>query len=425
MFTEVVRQPPHMRFVQPWKMAQGALFVEDHLTVGVKLVIIESQILDMNKGYTVLELLVVIAIIGTLMGVGYANYRGYAQSQSIVAASRALRSDLRLAQEQATGGQKPAGCTGTLIGYEFNVISSTTYEINARCTTGAVLIKSVTVPTGITITAPSVNPILFKALAQGTNVNGFVVVGLTQQTTNNYAGVQISDAGNIEENFATPRPSGQTPPPEGGGFANYITDQNTVGFWHMDESSGSTASDSSGKGNNGSVTGNVVTGKLGNARQFSGGYLRAAGVPVNTSGFNTVDFWMKWSGGSAAVPFAWDTTYFLDFFSSCFGFNTNNGEIYGVNTSIIPVNQWVYVAAVFPNGYPASGGQIYINGTARTLSYCYGSSSRSLQVTSSFWAGSYGGQFPFSGVVDEVAISNIARTGTEIQGAYQYGLTHN
>src|SRR6185369_7986864 len=189
----------------------------------------------MNKGYTVLELLVVIAIMGLLMGVGYANYRGYSQSQALVAASRALRSDLRLAQEQATGGQKPAGCAGTLSGYKFNVTTSTTYEISASCTGGDVLIKSVTVSQGLTLTTPSTNPILFKTLAQGTNITGIAIVGITQQTTNNYAAIEITDSGNIKENFATPLPSGYTPPPQEVGFPGYQNDHNTVGFWHMDE----------------------------------------------------------------------------------------------------------------------------------------------------------------------------------------------
>lgn len=379
----------------------------------------------MRKGYTVLELLVVIAIMGLLLGVGYANYRGYAQSQGLAAASRALRSDLRLAQEQATGGQKPTGCTGTLLGYKFNVTSTTTYEVSASCSGGDVLVKSITVPAGMALTTPTTNPIIFKPLAQGTNINGFTIIGITQQSTNNYAALQISGSGNIEENFATPVPSGYTPPPnEQGGFTTYQPDHNTVGFWHMNENNGTSLADSSSASITASTTASVTTGKLGNGRSF-GGYMRpGAGVSLG-SGSNTVDFWMKWNGqGSNMMIFAWDNLYNFDLYTAnCLGFNTNAGEIYGTTTAI-PSGQWVYVAIVYGRSGVTSN-KIYINGSSQSLHYCLGGSSNVLQATSNFWVGSYGGGWPFNGVIDEVRISNIERTATEIQGAYQYALSHN
>src|SRR5437762_5518928 len=104
----------------------------------------------MKKGYTLIEILVGLSIIGILFAVGYLNFRDYARRQAVVAASRALKSDLRLAQEQALAGQKPTGC-GTLNGYQLNITSTTAYEIDAVCDVGNVIaVKNITTPTGIT-----------------------------------------------------------------------------------------------------------------------------------------------------------------------------------------------------------------------------------------------------------------------------------
>jgi hypothetical protein len=78
---------------------------------------------------------------------------------------------LNLAQKQALDGKKPAGCVGGLLSYSFNVTSSTTYTISARCTS-YVNVKTVTLPSGVTISpTPSPNPIEFKTIGEGTNIS--------------------------------------------------------------------------------------------------------------------------------------------------------------------------------------------------------------------------------------------------------------
>ena len=121
-------------------------------------------------GYTLIELLVTLTIVSLLFGFGYANYRGFARNQALVAAARVVKADLRLAQGQALAGKKPVGCD-VLDGYYFRWLSSASYRIEASCLNGDYPLKTVdNVFDGTTISVPSPNPILFKVLGKGTNV---------------------------------------------------------------------------------------------------------------------------------------------------------------------------------------------------------------------------------------------------------------
>ncbi len=80
---------------------------------------------------------------------------------------------------------------------------------------------------------------------------------------------------------------------------NYITDSNTKGLYHFDESSGGSASDSSGNSNNATVTGaTFTTGQLNNALSFNG-TSNYATVPDSASlsltQSNTLEAWTKFS----------------------------------------------------------------------------------------------------------------------------------
>lgn len=111
--------------------------------------------------------------------------------------------DLRLAQEQALTGKKPDDpkCnSGLLNGYNFVVVDSGTYRIEADCTGGTpVEIKTVTMPLDLSLSTPSVNPLLFKALGQGTNIpeGEDTVINITQVGSNAVIPVTISSGGEI------------------------------------------------------------------------------------------------------------------------------------------------------------------------------------------------------------------------------------
>jgi prepilin-type N-terminal cleavage/methylation domain-containing protein len=161
------------------------------------------------SAYTLIEILVGLTIVGLLFGVGYANFRSFSQRQVVVSAAKILQGDLRLTQELALSGQKPndAKCNSpvnTLNGYNFTILSPSTYEIRASCSGGApgVVYKTVTLSSGVIFVSPfaSPNPILFKVLGNGTNIpeGGNVVIKMTQTGTTNQTNITVSSGGQIQ-----------------------------------------------------------------------------------------------------------------------------------------------------------------------------------------------------------------------------------
>ncbi len=149
-------------------------------------------------GYTLIEILVALTIIGLLFSFGYVSFRDFSRRQAIVDAAKAIQADLRLAQQNAISGQKPGGCTTTLDSYNFNVRSASRYTIEANCSATPPVVKDVNLPSGITISTPSPNPLTFKILGQGTNVGAADwTLTLTQAGTANTATATVTSGGEI------------------------------------------------------------------------------------------------------------------------------------------------------------------------------------------------------------------------------------
>lgn len=157
----------------------------------------------MKKGYTLIEILVALTIIGLLFAVGYAGFRDFSRRQIVKDAAKEIQGDLRLAQGNAITGQKPEGCNSlkTLDSYSFNVVSLSPaeYSIEANCGSSAIIVKSVNLPSGITLSAPTPNPLKFKVLGQGTNIGtDNWVLTLTQVGTGNTTSVTVTAGGEIK-----------------------------------------------------------------------------------------------------------------------------------------------------------------------------------------------------------------------------------
>lgn len=155
------------------------------------------------SGYTLIEIMVVLATISLIFGLGYVNYRDYVLRQNLAGIAGDLKSDLNLARQLALSGRKPndANCnTHTLNGYEVEVIDGDTYQIAAVCSGGDVIEKTVDLisgPSGYTITVPSPNPFLFKAVAGGTDIAGSTSIRITQVPTSDFTDIIITEGGEV------------------------------------------------------------------------------------------------------------------------------------------------------------------------------------------------------------------------------------
>ncbi|MEM3791310.1 MAG: LamG-like jellyroll fold domain-containing protein [Candidatus Micrarchaeaceae archaeon] len=152
---------------------------------------------------------------------------------------------------------------------------------------------------------------------------------------------------------------------------------------------------------------------------------------VNTSskGYNTVTFWMYWNGTPGGMPFSFAQTssgeYDLWFeSSSCFGFNTGNGDAYGINPSQFS-NKWVFVAAEFYNGPYSLNNSLFINGVKETLSQCAGSSHVGKAVQSVHISGLGSSNYFFSGQISNLQIYNTVLPSSMIDEIYQEGIDGN
>lgn len=156
-------------------------------------------------GFTLIELLVVLTIMFLLFGLGYANYRDFARRQSILAIAREMRTDIRLAQEQALAGAKPSAGCNVLDGYRFRVDTfSRSYSIHPFCGGSELtFVKEVTLPAEIAsvVVAPvSANPLLFKTVGQGNSLpsGGVFDITLTQVVTGYSQTITVTSGGEIK-----------------------------------------------------------------------------------------------------------------------------------------------------------------------------------------------------------------------------------
>jgi prepilin-type N-terminal cleavage/methylation domain-containing protein len=156
-----------------------------------------------KNGYTLIEILVALTIVGLIFGIGYVSFRDFARRQAVAGLARSVVGDLRLAQEQSLSGKKPSDIfcdsPNTLNGYNFRVVSSQNYVLEANCSGGNVQTKSVTLPSDLFISTPNPNPITFKILGEGTNLGSADATMTVSQTgTTHTRAISVSQSGEIK-----------------------------------------------------------------------------------------------------------------------------------------------------------------------------------------------------------------------------------
>jgi hypothetical protein len=199
-----------------------------------------------------------------------------------------------------------------------------------------------------------------------------------------------------------------------------------IGYWKFDESSGLTAVDNSGFGNNGTLT----NGPIWTTSYVSGSCLSFDGsddyVKINKFGdFSkglSIEFWfnIKPKSGVQRPFFSSDfTTCFIDSTSSPFGMScylNYLGTWYGLWSSGWMFNSWTHFAMTY--NYSTGNWTIYRNGTSvGSTSY-----SNPIAMNNEFHIGEGWGNY-FYGTIDEFAIFNRGLTSEEVNQHYSYGIS--
>ncbi|MBI5151721.1 MAG: LamG domain-containing protein, partial [Candidatus Pacebacteria bacterium] len=220
-------------------------------------------------------------------------------------------------------------------------------------------------------------------------------------------------------------------------YDSYLCDANTISLWHLDEAEGTSASDirdTCTGANHATLNGTTYAtthGKIGAGRGFDGstGYLSTGTTSLPTgTGARTIEAWYKPGTVNATERYIYG--YGTNIANQEFSIAQDNSkgffvQLHGttVNSSTIPTaDTWYHVAAT----YDATNVRIYVNGEAKATA--------SATLATGVGAGSHIGRRATTGtlytdgVVDEVRVSNIARSGTDIAATYnitkrQYPIT--
>ncbi len=194
-----------------------------------------------------------------------------------------------------------------------------------------------------------------------------------------------------------------------------------VGWWKFDEASGITAADSSGWGNTGTATGTTVaSGKIGNARSFSGpvdDYINIGDPLVVDPPKATFSFWINMDVLADYGGVFTDTSSnrFLLSSGNQGAALVQNGNGNLITQTIVPKTQWVYLTYVY-NG-PASMEYIYFNGVEAVRQ------ARSVPVTHGvIYVGRGVGYsevvYSYGGLIDDFRIYNRALSAAEVLALY-------
>ena len=198
-----------------------------------------------------------------------------------------------------------------------------------------------------------------------------------------------------------------------------------VGYWKLDDASGSTASDSSGAGNDGTLNGPTwTTGRIAGGLLFNG-TSQYVSVPhssnLSLTQQITLAAWVKSndltgkriaiSKGTTANNF----NYWLGTLGTeiTFGFNNGSSQEFTTTGANLGANNWCHLAATFDNATDQV--HVYLNGIevlSTTTTATPSVNSESLTIGKDA-AGEY-----WSGSLDDVRVYNRVLCPTEVQALY-------
>jgi len=200
-----------------------------------------------------------------------------------------------------------------------------------------------------------------------------------------------------------------------------------IGYWRFDDASGTTAFDSSTRGNNGSLIGQPlwVAGKFASALDFA---AADQGVEVPTNGMNltrgTITLWAKPGSFPAVTQFmfahvanGWANRIQIYTDNTQGGLGIGLGDTHKKHTNIfnLPINSWTHIALTW-NG---TNYIVYVNGTQSATGTYTGLATLSTYADIANTGNRSDRSEAFDGIIDDVRIYNRALAASEILDVYQ------
>lgn len=216
-----------------------------------------------------------------------------------------------------------------------------------------------------------------------------------------------------------------------GAYASAVLTDSPLGYWRLGESSGATAVDSSGRGNDGTFNGAVTLGSTGAIADgdtsisltSSAGYVDA-GNPADldiSDDTLTIEAWINPSAVQTA-PIAGksksgqnDYTLWVVNNRAHFNLYNGSGEVYPFNGTIqMPVGQWSHVVGT----YDGTTARIYVNGVLDSQKAFSGNISGNDALNFEIGRRTNGGN-QFRGGIDEVALYGDALSADRVLAHFE------
>ncbi|MEN6333709.1 MAG: LamG-like jellyroll fold domain-containing protein [Phycisphaerales bacterium] len=188
-----------------------------------------------------------------------------------------------------------------------------------------------------------------------------------------------------------------------------------IGWWTLDDGTGTVAKDSSGNGTDGNFSGTPVwvTGRLGGALRFDGNSYVDCGnsTKLQVAGPITIACWVNPSVLSGDQGFAGRTAeYAFKASGTSLRFTTPGVLDHTSSKSTLVTGTWQHVAATFNPGKANDGLIFYINGveTDRMTASAMNAGTGPFQIGSNQWSET------FEGMIDDVQVYNEILPAAEI-----------